>query len=154
MQHLHIAVIPGDGIGQEVVPVAVDLLRAVTDAGGQARLSFDEYPWGCDYYLAEGRMMPDDALDALRPADAIFLGAIGDPARVPDHVSLWGLLLRIRRSFSQVLNIRPARFLEGCRPPFATRAPSTWSSSARTRRASTRRSGASSARAPTRRPCR
>ena len=117
MRQIRIAVIPGDGIGREVVPVAVDLLRAVTEAGGNARLSFDEYPWGCDYYLREGRMMPADALDRLRPADAIFLGAIGDPARVPDHVSLWGLLLPIRRSFAQVVNIRPARFLDGMPTP-------------------------------------
>jgi tartrate dehydrogenase/decarboxylase/D-malate dehydrogenase len=110
---LRIAVIPGDGIGREVVPVAVDLLRTVTDLGGHARLVLDELPWGCDFYLREGRMMPEDGLATLRACDAIFLGAVGDPARVPDHVSLWGLLLRIRRGLGQSLNVRPARYLEG-----------------------------------------
>jgi tartrate dehydrogenase/decarboxylase/D-malate dehydrogenase len=117
MRQVRIAVIPGDGIGREVVPVAVDLLRAITEAGGNARLSFDDYPWGCDYYLREGRMMPEDGLEVLRCADAIFLGAVGDPAHVPDHVSLWGLLLPIRRGFAQAVNIRPARFLEGMPTP-------------------------------------
>jgi tartrate dehydrogenase/decarboxylase/D-malate dehydrogenase len=73
----------------------------------------DELPWGCDFYLREGRMMPEDGLATLRACDAIFLGAVGDPARVPDHVSLWGLLLRIRRGLGQSLNVRPARYLEG-----------------------------------------
>jgi tartrate dehydrogenase/decarboxylase / D-malate dehydrogenase len=117
VRELRIAVLPGDGIGREVVPVAVDLLRAVTEQGGNAHLVFDEYPWGCDYYLREGRMMPEDGLDLLRPADAVFLGAIGDPAKVPDHVALWDLLFRIRRGFAQVLNIRPARYLEGMASP-------------------------------------
>lgn len=117
MRTIRIAVIPGDGIGQEVVPVAVGLLLAVTEAGGNARLEFDEFPWGCEYYLREGRMMPEDGLDLLRPAAAIFLGAVGDPAKVLDHVSLWDLLLRIRRGFAQVLNIRPARYLEGMSSP-------------------------------------
>jgi tartrate dehydrogenase/decarboxylase/D-malate dehydrogenase len=111
-----IAVIPGDGIGKEVVPVAVDLLR--TAAVGEPRgLEFVAFPWGCDYYLASGRMMPEDALETLRAFDAIFLGAIGDPARVPDHVSLWGLLLAIRRGFHESLNLRPARYLEGLPSP-------------------------------------
>jgi tartrate dehydrogenase/decarboxylase / D-malate dehydrogenase len=111
-----IAVIPGDGIGKEVVPVAVDLLRAAT-VGEPRGLEFVDFPWGCDYYLASGRMMPDDALETLRAFDAIFLGAIGDPARVPDHVSLWGLLLAIRRGFHESLNLRPARYLEGLPSP-------------------------------------
>jgi len=111
-----IAVIPGDGIGKEVVPVAVDLLRRATQGAGPG-LEFVEFPWGCDYYLESGRMMPDDALGTLRPFDAIFLGAIGDPARVPDHVSLWGLLLAIRRGFHQSLNLRPARYLPGLPSP-------------------------------------
>jgi tartrate dehydrogenase/decarboxylase/D-malate dehydrogenase len=111
-----IAVIPGDGIGKEVVPVAVDLLRAAT-VGEPRGLEFVDFPWGCDYYLASGRMMPEDALETLRAFDAIFLGAIGDPARVPDHVSLWGLLLAIRRGFHESLNLRPARYLEGLPSP-------------------------------------
>ena len=117
MRELRIAVVPGDGIGREVVPVAVDLLREVAEAGGRARLSFEEYPWSCDYYLAEGRMMPEDAIELLRPANAVFLGAIGDPAKVPDHVSLWGLMLPLRRGLRQVVNIRPARYLEGMASP-------------------------------------
>jgi tartrate dehydrogenase/decarboxylase/D-malate dehydrogenase len=111
-----IAVIPGDGIGKEVVPVGVDLLRRAT-AGEPRGLEFVDFPWGCDYYLASGRMMPEDALETLRAFDAIFLGAIGDPARVPDHVSLWGLLLAIRRGFHESLNLRPARYLEGLPSP-------------------------------------
>jgi tartrate dehydrogenase/decarboxylase/D-malate dehydrogenase len=111
-----IAVIPGDGIGKEVVPVAVDLLGRVTE-GGDVRLEFTSFPWGCDHYLETGRMMPEDGLEQLAAFDAIFLGAIGDPARVPDHVSLWGLLLAIRRGFHQSLNLRPARYLDGLRSP-------------------------------------
>jgi tartrate dehydrogenase/decarboxylase / D-malate dehydrogenase len=110
-----IAVIPGDGIGREVVPPAVDLLTAAIDDPGA--LSFTEFDWGCDHYLATGAMMPEDGLDLLRPFDAIFLGAVGDPARVPDHVSLWGLLIRIRRGFEQSLNIRPSRILPGLPSP-------------------------------------
>lgn len=116
LQPFRIAVIPGDGIGKEVVPVAVDLLRRATE-GVAPGLEFVEFPWGCDYYLATGRMMPEDALETLRPFDAIFLGAIGDPARVADHVSLWGLLLAIRRGFHQSLNLRPARYLPGLPSP-------------------------------------
>ena len=116
MEPLRIAVIAGDGIGKEVVPVGVDLLRRAT-AGEQRGLEFVDFPWGCDYYLASGRMMPEDALDTLRAFDAIFLGAIGDPARVPDHVSLWGLLLAIRRGFHESLNLRPARYLPGLPSP-------------------------------------
>lgn len=85
MRDLRIAVIPGDGIGREVVPVAVALLEAVTELGRRAHLGLDELPWGCDFYLREGRMMPEDGLATLRPYDAIFLGAVGDPARVPDQ---------------------------------------------------------------------
>jgi tartrate dehydrogenase/decarboxylase/D-malate dehydrogenase len=116
VEPFRIAVIPGDGIGKEVVPVAVDLLRAAT-VGEPRGLEFVDFPWGCDYYLASGRMMPEDALETLRAFDAIFLGAIGDPARVPDHVSLWGLLLAIRRGFHESLNLRPARYLEGLPSP-------------------------------------
>ena len=110
-----IAVIPGDGIGREVVPPAVELLRAAIGADGA--LEFETLDWNCDRYLATGSMMPDDGLDILRPFDAIFLGAVGDPARVPDDVSLWGLLIRIRRGFEQSLNLRPARLLAGLPSP-------------------------------------
>ena len=110
-----IAVIPGDGIGREVVPQAVDLLRAAVDDDGA--LEFETFDWSCDRYLQTGAMMPADGLDTLRTFDAIFLGAIGDPSRVPDDVSLWGLLIAIRRGFDQSLNLRPARILPGLPSP-------------------------------------
>lgn len=110
-----IAVIPGDGIGREVVPIAVDVLQAATR--GEVTLDTADFPWSCDHYLATGSMMPADGLDTLRTFDAIFLGAVGDPARVPDNVSLWGLLLRIRKGFDLAVNVRPARFLAGMPTP-------------------------------------
>jgi len=115
-----IAVIPGDGIGTEVMPVAVAALQAVT-ADSPVRLGFESFDWSCDRYLATGRMMPEDGLDTLRTFDAIFLGAVGDPTRVPDPVSLWGLLLAIRRGLRQSVNIRPARLFTGMTSPL--RAP-------------------------------
>ena len=92
------------------------------------------FPWGCDFYLETGAMMPADGLDTLRAFDAIFLGAVGDPARVPDTVSLWGLLLRIRKGLGLAVNVRPARFLAGMPRRCATRPASTSWSSARTRK--------------------
>jgi tartrate dehydrogenase/decarboxylase/D-malate dehydrogenase len=121
MKTYHLAVIPGDGIGREVIPEGLNVLQAAA-----ARFGFQvdalEFPWGCDYYAAHGVMMPDEALATLRPFDAIYLGAIGDP-RVPDHVSLWGLLLRIRKAFDQYVNLRPVRLLEGIATPLAGRTP-------------------------------
>jgi tartrate dehydrogenase/decarboxylase/D-malate dehydrogenase len=116
VEELRIAVIPGDGIGQEVVPVAVEAVRAAAALDGVG-LAFDEYPWGCEYYRDEGVMMPGDGLETLRRYEAIFLGAVGDPRIVPDHVSLWGLLIPIRRGFHQSVNVRPARFLPGMLSP-------------------------------------
>jgi tartrate dehydrogenase/decarboxylase/D-malate dehydrogenase len=110
-----IAVIPGDGIGREVVPIALDVLRAA--ARGTLQIETVEFPWSSDFYLETGAMMPPDGLDTLRTFDAIFLGAVGDPARVPDTVSLWGLLLRIRKGLDLAVNIRPARFLTGMPTP-------------------------------------
>jgi tartrate dehydrogenase/decarboxylase / D-malate dehydrogenase len=115
VQQRRIAVIPGDGVGREVVPVALDVIRAA--ARGDVELVTTEFPWSCDFYLDTGAMMPSDGLDTLRAFDAIFLGAVGDPARVPDTVSLWGLLLRIRKGFELAVNIRPARFLAGMPTP-------------------------------------
>jgi len=116
-----LAVIPGDGIGNEVVPEGLRVLRA---AG--VRFGFEiepvEFPWGCAYYLEHGEMMDADGLARLRDFDAIYLGAVGDP-RVPDHVSLWGLLLRIRKAFDQYANVRPIRLLEGLPGPLAGRRP-------------------------------
>jgi tartrate dehydrogenase/decarboxylase / D-malate dehydrogenase len=116
-----IAVIPGDGIGKEVVPEGIRVLDAV---GRKFDLSFcwDHFPWSCEYYVAEGRMMPDDGLTRIRNHDAIFLGAVGFPG-VPDHVSLWGLLIPIRRAFQQYANVRPVRLMPGVRCPLVGREP-------------------------------
>ena len=110
-----IAVIAGDGIGREVVPEGI---RALEAAGRRFGFSFKwgEFDWSCDTYLATGKMMPADGLEQLRAFDAIFLGAVGHP-RVPDHVSLWGLLIPIRRAFEQYVNLRPVRMLPGIETP-------------------------------------
>jgi tartrate dehydrogenase/decarboxylase / D-malate dehydrogenase len=114
-----IALIPGDGIGQEVVPEGVRVLEAMAHKFG-FDLSFKSFPYSCHYYLQHGAMMPPDALDELQTFDVILLGAVGDP-KVPDHVSLWGLLLPIRRTFDQYVNLRPVRLLPGIRTPLADR---------------------------------
>jgi len=116
-----LAVIPGDGIGREVVPEGLRVLRAAGKRYGFA-LETAEFAWGCAYYLEHGAMMEAGGLAALRDFDAIYLGAVGDP-RVPDHVSLWGLLLRIRKAFDQYANVRPIRLLEGIPGPLAGRRP-------------------------------
>jgi len=110
-----IATLPGDGIGLEVVPVAV---RAVDEIAQLHNFSINwkYFDWGCDYFLKTGTMMPDDALDVISGDDAIFLGAVGAPG-VADHVSLWGMLIPIRRRFDQHINMRPARILEGITSP-------------------------------------
>lgn len=117
MKKLSIAVIPGDGIGREVVPVSLDVLRAIEEVHGGIKLEFTEFPWSSEYYLEHGKMMPDDGLQILHGFDAIFLGAIGNPQLVPDHISLWGLLIKIRREFEQVINIRPAKLIAGIQSP-------------------------------------
>ncbi len=113
MKNYRIALIPGDGIGKEVVPAAVKVLEAA--AKGFA-LKFEAFEWGCEFYLRNGQMMPDDGLEQLRPFDAILLGAIGHPT-VPDHISLRGLLLRIRFGFDLYVNLRPVEVLPGLEPP-------------------------------------
>ncbi len=121
MTNYTIAVIPGDGIGKEVVPAAID----VVDAAGRRfgfRCHWTSFDWGCERYTETGRMMPEDGLDQLRRHQAILLGAIGYPG-VPDHVSLWGLLIPIRRTFEQYINLRPVRLLPGIRSPLAGRGP-------------------------------
>jgi tartrate dehydrogenase/decarboxylase/D-malate dehydrogenase len=118
-----IAVIPGDGIGREVVPVGVDVLRAAEAAVGGFRLELVEFPWGCEYYLQQGQMMPNDGIDQLRGFDAVLLGAVGWPAKVPDHISLWGLLLPIRKAFDQYANVRPCRLLPGVTGPLRDKGP-------------------------------
>jgi len=112
-----IAAIPGDGIGRETVQAARHVLDAVTAAEGFS-LAWDEHPWGCDHYLRTGSMMDADGLERLADADAILLGAVGRPD-VPDHVSLWGLLIPIRRHFDQYVSLRPARTFPGIRGPLA-----------------------------------
>ncbi|HEV8253592.1 MAG TPA: tartrate dehydrogenase [Vicinamibacteria bacterium] len=114
-----IAVIAGDGIGKEVVPEGIRVLEAAARKFG-FRLEWDALPWSCDHYAAHGRMMPEDGLDRIRHHDAIFLGAVGFPS-VPDHVSLWGLLIPIRRRFQQYVNLRPVRLMPGLRSPLAGR---------------------------------
>ena len=116
-----IAVIPGDGIGQEVTPAAIRVLDAVAGRSG-FRLEYEEFPWGSEYYFEHGRMMPADALERLRPFDAIFFGAVGDP-RIQDNVTLNGLLLPIRRGFDQYACVRPAVLYPGVRCPLAGREP-------------------------------
>ena len=100
-----IAVIPGDGIGKEVVPEGIRVVEAAGRKFGFA-LAWNEFDWSCERFLKTGAMMPEDGLEQLRPFDAIFLGAVGHRT-VPDHVSLWGLLIPIRRSFRQYANVRP-----------------------------------------------
>jgi len=116
---LNIALIPGDGIGLEVVPEGVRVLEALAGRYG-FEVKFEAFPYGCRYYLKHGVMMPADALERLSGFDAILLGAVGDPG-VPDHVSLWGLLIPIRRYFQQYVNLRPVRLLPGIRSPLADR---------------------------------
>jgi tartrate dehydrogenase/decarboxylase / D-malate dehydrogenase len=116
-----IAVIAGDGIGREVTPAAMRVLDAVADLAGLS-ISRVEYPWSCDYYRETGRMMPADGLDRLRESDAIYLGAIGHPS-VPDHVSVWELILPIRQRFEQYVNLRPMRLMPGVSCPLAGRTP-------------------------------
>ncbi|MFW0912115.1 tartrate dehydrogenase [Bacillus altitudinis] len=119
MKHFSIATIPGDGVGKEVVPEAVRVLKAISEVHGGLTFSFQDFPWSCEYYLEHGEMMPKDGLEQLKAFDSIFLGAVGDANLVPDHVSLWGLLIKIRREFEQVINVRPAKQLSGIRSPLA-----------------------------------
>ncbi len=117
-----IAVIAGDGIGPEVIAQGKRLLERAAALDGTFRFEFVDFPWGCDYYLENGRMMPPDALATLDAFDAIFLGAVGSP-RVPDHVSLRELLLEIRHGFDQYVNIRPVKLLPGAPCPLKGVAP-------------------------------
>ena len=116
-----IAVIAGDGIGKEVVPEGIRVLDAAATKYGFS-FEWDAYPWSCEYYGKHGRMMPEDGLERIRRHDAIFLGAVGFPG-VPDHVSLWGLLIPIRRQFQQYVNLRPVRLMEGVPSPLRDRKP-------------------------------
>src|ERR1700679_155814 len=114
-KNYRIAVIPGDGIGLEVVPQGIRVLDVAGKRFG-FQCTWQNFDWSCDTYRRTGRMMPENGLDQLRPFDAIFLGAVGHPD-VPDHVSLWGLLIPIRRHFRQYVNLRPVLLLEGLDSP-------------------------------------
>lgn len=118
-----VAVIPGDGIGKEVVPEGLRVLEAVSSRFGFT-LQFDHFDFAsCDYYTRHGRMMPEDWKDRVGAHDALFFGAVGWPATVPDHVSLWGSLLLFRREFEQYVNLRPVRLMPGVPSPLAGRKP-------------------------------
>ncbi|MEE8431449.1 MAG: isocitrate/isopropylmalate family dehydrogenase, partial [Candidatus Desulfatibia sp.] len=121
MTSYRIAVLPGDGIGKEVVPEGIRVLEA---AGRRFDIKFrwDTFPWNCENYKRAGRMMPEDGIDQLRKNDAIFLGAVGFPG-VPDHISLWGLLIPIRRQMQQYVILRPVRMLKGMVSPLRGRGP-------------------------------
>lgn len=118
---MKIAVIPGDGIGHEVVPEGIKVLEAAARRFDLA-FKFTDYDWSCERFHKTGAMMPDDGLDQIRDSDAVFLGAVGFPG-VPDHVSLWGLLIPIRREFHQYINLRPVRLFEGLPCPLVGRKP-------------------------------
>ena len=121
MKTYRIAVIAGDGIGKEVIPAGMDVLRIAADRGG-FRCDFTELPWGCDYYLAHGRMMDPDGIDQLMKFDAIYLGAIGAPT-VSDAISARELILPLRQRLLQYVNLRPMRLMTGIRSPLANRGP-------------------------------
>ncbi|WP_082652366.1 tartrate dehydrogenase [Aureimonas sp. AU12] len=122
-RHYRIAVIPGDGIGVEVVPEGVRVLEAAAARFGFT-LDLQTHAFAsCDYYLEHGKMLPDDWRDILKPMDAIFFGAVGWPDKVPDHISLWGSLLQFRREFDQYVNLRPVRLMPGVPSPLVGRQP-------------------------------
>ena len=118
MKTYNIAVIAGDGIGPEVITEAVKVLKTIAEIDGRFDMHFTEFPWGCEYYLKTGEMMPADGIEILSKYDAILLGAVGYPG-VPDHISLRDLLLRIRHSFDQYINLRPVKLLKGAPCPLA-----------------------------------
>jgi tartrate dehydrogenase/decarboxylase/D-malate dehydrogenase len=115
-----IAVIPGDGIGKEVVPEGLRVLDAAARRFGIG-FAYDQFDWNCDYYLQHGLMMPADWKERIGSHDAIYFGAVGWPATVPDHISLWGMLVKMRREFDQYVGLRPARLMPGVRSPLAGR---------------------------------
>jgi tartrate dehydrogenase/decarboxylase/D-malate dehydrogenase len=121
MKTYSVAVIPGDGIGKEVMPEGIRVVDAAAAKFG-IRFEWEHLPWSCEEYAKTGKMMPDDGLDRIRRHDAIYLGAVGSP-EVPDHISLWGLLIPIRRHFQQYVNLRPVRLMPGIDSPLAGRKP-------------------------------
>jgi len=124
MRTYRLAVIPGDGIGPEVIPESIQTLTSLAEVHGGFQFDLQYFGWGTDYYLREGVLMPKDGLSTLEQGgfDGILLGPVGDP-RVPDHVTLWGLLLPLRQTFDQYINLRPVRLLPGVRSPLAEKYP-------------------------------
>ena len=122
MKTYRIASIPGDGIGREVMPEGRRCLDTVARKFG-LRFAWDEFDWSCDYYLQHGSMMPENWKERIGRHDAIYFGAVGWPEKVPDHISLWGSLLKFRREFDQYINLRPARLMPGVPSPLANRRP-------------------------------
>jgi tartrate dehydrogenase/decarboxylase / D-malate dehydrogenase len=116
MRRYRIAVIPGDGIGKEVIPAGIEVLKALAEREGGIEWTFDQFDWGSDYYRSTGLMMPPDGREHIKNHDAIYFGAVGSP-EVPDHISLWGLRLAICQPFDQYANVRPARVLPGIVSP-------------------------------------
>ena len=116
MKTYRIATIPGDGIGKEVVPEGQKVLQAIAQQNKNLKFDFQDFDWGGDYYRKHGVMMPEDGLDALRDKDAILFGSAGDP-HIPDHITLWGLRLKICQGFDQYANVRPTRILPGIDAP-------------------------------------
>lgn len=116
MEKFKIAVIAGDGIGPEVIAEGKKVLAGIAELDGTFEVEFTDFPWGCEYYLKTGEMMPADGLDILKEYDAIYLGAVGYPG-VPDNVSLGDLLLKIRRGFDEYINLRPVKLLDGAPCP-------------------------------------
>ena len=117
-----IAVLPGDGIGKEVMPEGMRVLEAAAKKFG-VDLKWSQFDWNCDYYAKHGQMMPDDWFETLQGFEAIYYGAVGWPAIVPDHISLWGSLIPFRRGFDQYVNMRPCRLMPGIASPLANRKP-------------------------------
>ena len=123
MKNYKIAVIPGDGIGKEVVPEGLKVLKE-TAKKHQFQIQFDEFDFAsCDFYKKNGQMLPNDWKDKIGQHDAIYFGAVGDPTKVPDHISLWGSLLKFRREFDQYINLRPVKLLNGVQSPLANKKP-------------------------------
>lgn len=118
MKNYKIAVIAGDGIGPEVIDEGIKVLNKIATLDGSFQFDFTHFPWGCEYYTKHGKMMADDGIEQLKAFDAIYLGAVGFPG-VPDHISLWDLLLIIRKEFDQYVNIRPIKLLKGAHCPLA-----------------------------------
>ena len=123
MKNYKIATIAGDGIGKEVVLESLKVLKEVAKKH-QFKIKFDDFDFAsCDYYQKNGKMLPDDWKEKIEKHDAIYFGAVGDPAKVPDHISLWGSLLKFRREFNQFINLRPVRLFEGVPCPLVNKKP-------------------------------